>query len=75
MSSAPLYLCQLCQGLCITPVTTVQAVHGTLREGSGTGKLANITFTCTPFRHTHLTWTNPLQLHRMRFYRGQQEDY
>lgn len=64
------HLCQFCQGLCITPVDPLQAVHGTLREGSRTGKLADVTFSCTPFRHAHQTWTNPLQLHWMGLYQG-----
>lgn len=62
------YLCQLCQGLCIAPVAPLQAVHGTLREGSRTGKLAHVTLSCTPLRHQ--TRTGPLQLHRVGLYQG-----
>ena len=64
------YLGQFCQGLCIASITPLQAVHGTLREGSGTGKLAHITFSCASFRYAHQSWTDPLQLHRMWLYQG-----
>lgn len=62
------YLCQFCQGLCIAPVTALQAVHGTLREGSRTGELAHMTLSCTPLRHQ--SWTSPLQLHRVGLCQG-----
>lgn len=62
------HLCQFCKGLRITPVTPLQAVHGTLGEGSGASKLARMPLSCTPLGHAHQSRTNTLQLDRMGLY-------
>lgn len=70
-----LHLCQFCQGLCIASVAPLHAVHGTLREGSGTRQLTRMTLrSLIPIWHARQTLAHhPLHLHRMQLYQAEEQ--